>query len=122
MRKLVLGCAVAGFIVLSPASEARQGVLPSLTPLPMVFQMPKGEVGLASWYGMERQGKPTASGEMFDNSKHTAAHWRLPLGTVVRVTNLKNLESTLLSINDRGPGVSGRIIDVSGIAAKESAS
>jgi rare lipoprotein A len=85
----------------------------------MVLQMPRGEVGIASWYGIERQGMPTASGEIYDHHKHTAAHRKLPLGTMVRVTNLKNRESTLLSINDRGPGIDGRIIDVSWIAAKE---
>ena len=117
MRKLVMGCAVAGLIVLSPKSEARPPVL--LGPLSMVHQMPKDEVGMASWYGAERQGKPTASGELFDKDRLTAAHRKLPLGTMVRVTNLKNLESTLLRINDRGPGIPGRVIDVSWAAAKQ---
>ena len=85
----------------------------------MVCQVPKGEVGVASWYGIERQGKPTASGELFDKDGLTAAHRKLPLGTTVRVTNLKNLESTLLRINDRGPGIRGRVIDVSWAAAKQ---
>ena len=85
----------------------------------MIRQVPRGEVGLASWYGIERQGKPTASGELFDKDGLTAAHRKLPLGTTVRVTNLKNLESTLLKINDRGPGIPGRVIDVSWAAAKE---
>jgi rare lipoprotein A len=117
MRKLVMGCAVAGLIALSPKSEARPPVLPWA--LPMVCQVPKGEVGLASWYGIERQGKPTASGELFDKDGLTAANWKLPLGTTVRVTNLKNLESTLLRVNDRGPGIPGRVIDVSWAAAKK---
>jgi rare lipoprotein A len=118
MRKLVLGCAVAGLLVLSPKSEAR---LPaSLGPLPPVFQtMPKGQVGLASWYGSERHGKTTASGEVFDMNALTAAHRTLPLGSKVRVTNLKNLKSTLLKINDRGPGIEGRLIDVSWAAAQK---
>jgi rare lipoprotein A len=118
MRKLVMGCAVAGLIVLSPKSEARPPAY--LGPLPVIHQvMPKGEVGMASWYGIERQGKPTASGEMFDKDRLTAAHRKLPLGTMIRVTNLQNLESTLLRINDRGPGIRGRVIDVSWAAAKE---
>src|SRR5208282_657641 len=117
MRKLVMGCAVVGLIALSPKSEARP---PSYVgPLSTVHQIPKGEVGLASWYGIERQGKPTASGELFDKNRFTAAHRKLPLGTMVRVTNLKNLKSTLLRINDRGPGISGRLIDVSWAAAKK---
>lgn len=119
-----MGCAVAGLIALSPKSEARPPVLPG--PLPMVHQlpmvhpvMPKGQIGMASWYGIERQGKHTASGELFDKDKLTAAHRKLPLGTTVRVTNLKNLSSTLLKINDRGPGIGGRVIDVSWAAAKQ---
>jgi len=118
MRKLVLGCTVAGLMALSPKSEAR---LPaSLGPLPPIFQtMPKGDVGLASWYGIERQGKATASGEAFDMNRLTAAHRTLPLGSTVRVTNLKNLKSTLLRINDRGPGLEDRLIDVSWAAAKK---
>lgn len=112
-----MGCAVAGLIALSSGSEARPPALPWA--LPMVRRTPKGEVGLASWYGIERQGKPTASGELFDKDRLTAAHRKLPLGTIVRVTNLKNLESTLLRINDRGPGIPGRVIDVSWAGAKQ---
>jgi rare lipoprotein A len=117
MRKLVMGCAVAGLIALSPKSEAKAPAL--LWPSCTVHPIPKGEVGLASWYGIERQGKPTASGELFDKDRLTAAHRKLPLGTTVRVTNLKNLASTLLRINDRGPGIGGRVIDVSWAAAKQ---
>jgi rare lipoprotein A len=76
------------------------------------------EVGMASWYGSERQGNSTASGETFDQNGLTAAHRRLPLGTMVRVTNLRNLASTLLRITDRGPGFNSRVIDVSWAAAK----
>ena len=110
-------CAVAGMIALSPKSEARSPAY--LGPLSIVAAVPKVEVGMASWYGIERQGKPTASGELFDKDGLTAAHRKLPLGTTVRVTNLKNLESTLLKINDRGPGIPGRVIDVSWAAAKQ---
>jgi rare lipoprotein A len=74
---------------------------------------------MASWYGIERQGMPTASGELFDKDRLTAAHRKLPLGTTVRVTNLKNLVSTTLKINDRGPGIPGRVIDLSWAAAKQ---
>jgi rare lipoprotein A len=112
-----MGCAVAGLIALSPKTEARSAAF--LAPLPMVLQMPKHEVGLASWYGKERQGKATASGELFDKDRLTGAHRKLPLGTTVRVTNLKNLESTLIRVNDRGPGIGGRVIDVSWAAARK---
>jgi rare lipoprotein A len=117
MRKLVMGCAVAGLIALSPPSEAGPPIL--LGTLPLVRPVPKAEIGLASWYGIERQGMPTASGQLFDKDRLTAAHRKLPLGTKVRVTNLKNLESTELMINDRGPGISGRVIDLSFAAAKQ---
>ncbi len=117
MRRIVMGCAVMGLIALSPKSEARPQIHPG--PLFLVARTPEAQIGMASWYGMERQGMPTTSGELFDKDKLTAAHRKLPLGTRVRVTNLKNLKSTLLKINDRGPGVDGRLIDVSWAAARQ---
>ncbi|MBZ5672078.1 MAG: septal ring lytic transglycosylase RlpA family protein [Acidobacteriia bacterium] len=117
MRKLVVGCVLAGVLALSPKSEARLPASPG--PLPVIFQaMPKGKVGVASWYGSKHQGKATASGESFDMNRLTAAHRELPLGTTVRVTNLVNLKSIVLRVNDRGPGIDGRLIDVSWAAAK----
>ncbi|MBI3474991.1 MAG: septal ring lytic transglycosylase RlpA family protein [Acidobacteria bacterium] len=71
------------------------------------------EVGTASWYGDYFQGKATASGEPFDMQAMTAAHPTLPLGSFVRVTNLRNGRAVVVRINDRGPVVEGRIIDVS---------
>ena len=71
------------------------------------------EVGTASWYGDYFQGKATASGEPFDMQALTAAHPTLPLGSFVRVTNLRNGRAVVVRINDRGPVVEGRIIDVS---------
>jgi len=71
------------------------------------------EVGTASWYGEYFQGKATASGEPFDMQALTAAHPTLPLGSFVRVTNLRNGRAVVVRINDRGPVVEGRIIDVS---------
>ncbi len=76
------------------------------------------QIGIASWYGREFQGRPTANGETYQRGRLTAAHTTLPLPVIVRVTNLENGQSTLLRINDRGPFVSGRIIDVSEAAAK----
>ncbi len=74
--------------------------------------------GLATFYGDEQQGGPTASGERFDKHKMTAAHRTLPLGTRVRVTNTKNGRSVEVRINDRGPfGFHNRIIDLSEAAA-----
>src|SRR6056297_561279 len=76
-----------------------------------------GETGYASWYGGKFQGRQTASGEIFDTNKLTAAHKSLSFGTVVEVTNLDNGKSIEVRINDRGPFVEGRIIDLSRAAA-----
>jgi len=75
-------------------------------------------VGGASWYGPGFNGKKTASGEIFDETKFTAAHKTLPLGSSARVINLKNGKSVEVMINDRGPYVEGRIIDLSHAAAR----
>jgi len=79
----------------------------------------KEQVGVASYYGEEFNGRPTASGEIFDMNALTAAHRTLPLGTKVRVTNLENGRTVVVKINDRGPFVDGRILDLSKAAAKE---
>ncbi|MBW1713090.1 MAG: septal ring lytic transglycosylase RlpA family protein [Deltaproteobacteria bacterium] len=75
--------------------------------------------GLASWYGRRFHGRKTASGERYDMYALTAAHRTLPLGTQVKVTNLKNGRTCLVRINDRGPFVRGRIIDLSYKAAQK---
>lgn len=75
------------------------------------------EEGLASWYGGKFQGRRTASGELFDTRQLTAAHRSLPFGTRVLVTNLSNGKSVTVRINDRGPFVAGRVIDLSLAAA-----
>jgi rare lipoprotein A len=71
------------------------------------------EYGLASWYGKKFHGRLTANGEVYDMYKISAAHKTLPLGTKVRVTNRRNGKSVVVRINDRGPFVRGRIIDMS---------
>src|SRR3989442_15116368 len=71
------------------------------------------QIGTASWYGDYFQGKATASGEPYNMYDLTAAHPTLPLGSWVRVTNLRNGRSVVVKVNDRGPIVPGRIIDVS---------
>ena len=76
------------------------------------------QVGTASWYGEQFDGKETASGEPFDMYDLTAAHPTLPLGTRVKVTNLRNSKSVVVLVNDRGPVVEGRIIDLSYAAAQ----
>ena len=76
------------------------------------------ETGVGSWYGDEFAGKLTAKGEIFDPEKITAAHKSLPMPSVVRVTNLDNGRSLVVRVNDRGPFVAGRIIDLSRESAR----
>ncbi len=87
-----------------------------LAAVPPAFSL---EEGFASWYGGKFQGRLTSSGEVFDTNLLTAAHKSLPFGTVVKVTNLANGRSTIVKINDRGPFVEGRIIDLSRAAAEQ---
>lgn len=94
----------------TPAPQARR----SASPRP-VYR----EVGQASWYGPGFYGRPTASGEKFKPNKLTAAHRRLPLGTTARVTNLDNGKQVKVKINDRGPYVHGRTLDLSPAAAHQ---
>lgn len=77
------------------------------------------QVGLASWYGKRFQGRRTASGEPFDMNRRTAAHPSLPFGTRIEVTNLANGRKLVVRINDRGPSVDGRILDLSRRAAQD---
>ncbi len=74
-------------------------------------------VGLASWYGREFRGRRTACGEYFDENRYTAAHRSLPFGTRIRVTNLMNNRSVVAVVNDRGPWVKSRLLDLSWAAA-----
>ena len=77
------------------------------------------QYGMASWYGPKFHGRPTSSGQVFDMYQKTAAHKTLPLFTVVKVINLSNQKSIIVPINDRGPFVKGREIDLSFAAAEE---
>jgi rare lipoprotein A (peptidoglycan hydrolase) len=76
------------------------------------------EVGIASWYGPAHQGRPTSTGEPFDQWRISGAHKTLPIPCIVQVTNLENGKSLEVRINDRGPFVDGRIIDLSHAAAE----
>jgi rare lipoprotein A len=83
--------------------------------------VPEGwsETGVASWYGNPFHGRTTASGERYDMEELTCAHKTLPFGTRIRVENLDNGRAIILRVNDRGPFVKGRIVDVSRKAARE---
>lgn len=76
------------------------------------------QFGKASWYGPGFHGKLTASGEIYDESAMTAAHNSLPLGSRARVTHLRNGSTVEVRINDRGPFIAGRVIDLSRAAAR----
>ncbi len=77
------------------------------------------QTGVASWYGPNFQGNPTASGEVFDMNEMTAAHKSLPFGTRVRVVDMSTGNKVVVKINDRGPFIKDRIIDLSFQAAKK---
>jgi rare lipoprotein A len=115
MKRLVMGCVVVGLIALSARSEARLSTSLAYPRLSLILNQ---EIGLASWYGQELQGNLTASGEVYDSNGLTAAHQTLPFGTILRVTNLENWKSILLRVNDRGPRLARRVLDVSWAAAK----
>lgn len=77
------------------------------------------QVGMASYYGKKFHKRKTASGEIFNMYKLTAAHRVLPLGTIVKVTHMSNGKSVIVKVNDRGPFIEGRILDLSFAAALE---
>lgn len=122
-RRLAHGLALAFFVASLGAaqgpniSEAEPAPVSSAQARPVVRKQagkPKPyQVGTASWYGEFFVGKPTASGEPYDMYEMTAAHLTLPLGSYVRVTNLRNGRAVVVRVNDRGPIVPGRIIDLS---------
>lgn len=116
LRNLVMGCAVAALVALSARSEARSPELKMLQSPPSAAA--SSQVGVASWYGSECQGLPTASGKPFDMEGMTCAHRQLPFGTRIRVTNLMNAKSLILKVTDRGPAVANRVLDVSMAAAR----
>jgi rare lipoprotein A len=110
------GCASGPALVKSPPPATTR---PEAAPRPNPEKWPAETTGIASWYGKAHHGRPTASGEIYDMHALTAAHRSLPLGTRVLVTNVKNDRSVEVRINDRGPYIPGRIIDLSYAAARE---
>jgi rare lipoprotein A len=108
MRALLVVLGLLGVLIIPMPEETHGGA--SRT----------GQVGWASWYGKQHHGQKTASGESFSRWQLTAAHRSLPLGTKVKVTNLRTGQDVVVRINDRGPHGEGkrRIIDLSEAAAK----
>ena len=125
-RRIARGLAIAGLIVgLGAAqgpniSEAKPAPVGSVQVRQVVKQVKTKpyQVGTASWYGDTFQGKPTTSGEPYEMYDMTAAHLKLPMGSYVKVTNLRNGKAVIVRVNDRGPVVPGRIIDLSYGAAQ----
>jgi rare lipoprotein A len=108
------------FFLVTACAPGRRVVYERRALPPEKREIKKGEVqyGVASWYGADFHGKQTSSGEVYDMYQLTCAHQILPLGTMVMVTNLENGRSLELKVNDRGPFVKDRIIDVSYAAAQ----
>jgi len=114
---LVVGLGAAQGPNNSEASSAQTSQIPKSEPSKQAKTRPY-QVGTASWYGEFFDGRMTASGEDYDMYDLTAAHPTLPLGSYVKVTNLRNGRAVVVKVNDRGPIVAGRIIDLSYGAAQ----
>jgi len=127
-RRLAHGLAIVGIIAGLGAAQGPNISEAKPAPVSSVQEQPTGrkqagrakpyQVGTASWYGESFDGKPTASGEPYDMYDMTAAHLKLPMGSYVKVTNLRNGKAVVVRVNDRGPIVPGRIIDLSYGAAQ----
>lgn len=114
------GACVLGMMLLALASTANDSIpLESVSHDKATQQHSKSETGVASYYADKYHGKQTASGEIFDMHALTAAHPNYKFGTRVKVTHLASNRSVTVRINDRGPFIKGRVIDLSLAAAKE---
>ncbi len=109
-RPAMLALPLLCLLLLTSCTLFRQG--------PRAWEDPSGEKGLASWYGHPYHGRRTSSGEVYNMYQLTAAHREIPLGSWVEVINLTNGRSLTVRINDRGPFVDGRIIDLSYASAQ----
>jgi rare lipoprotein A len=115
----IFGCtanAIAGDHDKAVAPTSPSTATPKISPVGRLRQW--FETGQASWYGLNFQGHKTATGEDFDMNALTCAHRTLPLGSWIRVTNLRNRKAVLVRVNDRGPMVDNRIVDLSYAAAR----
>jgi len=126
LNTIAVGAFVSGSMAASAPTRSDHEITPNAQPSQRTeVHKPKRpqrarpfDVGTASWYGTYFEGRPTASGEPYDMYELTAAHRTLPLGTWVKVTNLRNHRWVLVRINDRGPVPTDRIIDLSYSAAR----
>ena len=113
------GLGLVGLLGMSTAHVAKSAKAPSATTSVTTPEAKKHwyQVGRASWYGGGFQGHATASGENYNMTDLTCAHRSLPLGTLIRVTNLVNHKSVVVRVNDRGPFLASRVVDLSYAAA-----
>jgi rare lipoprotein A len=129
MKTTILGLALLLSVLLSfgcasvpqghlAADLARVGAEPAAPPTAVARAVSAAQIGIASFYHSALVGRLTANGERYDERALTAAHRTLDLGTRVRVTNLENRKSVVVTVNDRGPYAKGRIIDLSRRAAR----
>jgi len=114
---LSLTCVLTLLLLAAGCARRSTARLPAALSVPA--KIGSTETGIASWYGVPYHGRPSASGEIFDMEKLTAAHRGLPFQTWVEVTNLENGKQVEVRITDRGPFVRGRIIDLSLAAARQ---
>lgn len=112
-------CFLVGLILAGPAAATSFGNNSGEPPAVTAKATAKSETGIASYYGEKYHGRQTANGEIFNMNELTAAHPKLKFGTMVKVTHLGNQRSVTVRINDRGPFVKGRVIDLSQAAAAE---
>jgi rare lipoprotein A len=119
MRRVLASIVAIAFLVATLGAEP----VPKVVKAKEVVKYKKSndqpyQVGKASWYGKRFHGRKTANGESYNMFQMTAAHRTLPMGTWVKVTNLRNGKSAVLRINDRGPFIDSRVIDTSYMAAE----
>lgn len=132
MCLVVAGCATTPSVTPTPGAAERTGsseagtkgnkspyVVLGKTYTVMPSSLGYLEIGIASWYGKKFQGRLTSDGEIFDMYQYTAAHRRLPLPTIVQITNLDNGRKAIVRVNDRGPFHPDRMIDVSYATARK---
>jgi rare lipoprotein A len=118
MRKVLAQALAMLFVVALDAAPIKHPSAGSTNEPPRSAHSTPYQVGKASWYGKAFDGRKTASGERYEMFRLTAAHRTLPLGTKVRVTDLRNGRSVIVTVNDRGPVPKSRIIDLSYGAAQ----
>ncbi|QCT94768.1 septal ring lytic transglycosylase RlpA family protein [Caminibacter mediatlanticus TB-2] len=123
---LLIGCSTKEYV--TKVYNTPYATIPTKKPYSINGQMyfPMNSVnigwsqrGIASWYGPDFHGRYTSNGEIYNMYAYTAAHKTLPMNTIVKVTNLNNNKSVIVRINDRGPFIKGRIIDLSYAAGKK---